>query len=267
MILAYALALVVGLSLGLLGGGGSIITVPILVYVIGMTPKLAVASSLVVVGSTSLIGSISHFRAGNLELKTGAIFGSIAMVGAYLSAKTIAPMIPGAFQLIMFATIMLMASIFMLKGRKVIETNQENKELPVVQLLIFGSIVGIVTGLVGVGGGFLIVPALHLLAKVPMKKAVGTSLLIIAANSFSGYLGYISQVQLDWSFMLFFIAFTALGILLGSWLVKFIPAENLKKAFGVFLIFMGIYILYKERSRLMTTYQEIKNEQQLEIYA
>ena len=255
MITAYLLATLVGLSLGLMGGGGSILTVPILVYVIGMEAKLAVASSLVVVGATSLIGSISHFRAGNLNIKTGTIFGSVAMFGAFVTARFFAKYLSGTTQLILFAIIMLLASYYMLKKKKVIEGQmEETVHLPILKIAGLGLVVGIVTGLVGVGSGFLIVPALHLMARVPMKQAVGTSLVIIAANSFSGYLGYMNQVHLDWNFIGMFILFTAIGIIIGSWLVKFVPADKLKKAFGVFLIIMGLFILYKERAKMGIAY-------------
>ncbi|PJB52920.1 MAG: permease, partial [Bdellovibrio sp. CG_4_9_14_3_um_filter_39_7] len=161
----------------------------------------------------------------------------------------------GTTQLILFAIIMLLASYYMLKKKKVIEGQmEETVHLPILKIAGLGLVVGIVTGLVGVGGGFLIVPALHLMARVPMKQAVGTSLVIIAANSFSGYLGYMNQVHLDWNFIGMFILFTAIGIIIGSWLVKFVPADKLKKAFGVFLIIMGLFILYKERAKMGIAY-------------
>lgn len=249
MIVGYLLATLIGFSLGIMGGGGSILTVPILVYVLKMDPKLSIALSLAIVGLTSLVGVINHFRAKNINLRVAALFAPFAMVGTFLGAK-ISKFMSGEFQLILFAIIMLMASILMIKGRKETE-GEEEKEIKIPLLGAQAIVVGIVTGLVGVGGGFLIVPALVLLTGLSMKRAVGTSLFIISLNSFSGFAGYLGLVEVDWSFLLKFSSFSILGILVGSQLVQFISQKVLKKSFGVFLIFMGIFILYKNASTFL----------------
>lgn len=243
MILGYLLATLIGFSLGIMGGGGSILTVPILVYVLKMDPKVSIALSLAIVGLTSLVGVVNHFRAKNINLKVAALFAPFAMVGTFLGAK-ISKFMSGEVQLILFAIIMLMASVLMIKGRKDKE-EEEEKEIKILLLGAQAIVVGIVTGLVGVGGGFLIVPALVLLTGLSMKRAVGTSLFIIALNSFSGFAGYLGIVEVDWGFLSKFSAFSIVGILIGSQLVQYISQRVLKKSFGIFLIFMGIFILYK----------------------
>jgi len=247
MIIGYLLATLIGFSLGIMGGGGSILTVPILVYVLKMDPKESIALSLAIVGITSLVGVFNHFRAGNIKLKVAALFAPFAMIGTFLGAK-ISKFMTAEVQLILFAIIMLLASVLMIKGRK--ETEAEEKEIKIFFLAIQAIVVGIVTGLVGVGGGFLIVPALVLLTGLDMKKAVGTSLFIIALNSFSGFAGYLEMIQVDWAFLLKFSGASVVGILIGSQLVSYIPQRTLKKSFGVFLIFMGIFILYKNSATL-----------------
>lgn len=243
MIVGYLLATLIGFSLGIMGGGGSILTVPILVYVLKMDPKVSIALSLAIVGTTSLVGVFNHFRANNINLKVAALFAPFAMVGTFFGAK-ISKFMSGEVQLILFAIIMLLASVLMIKGRKEAE-GEENKAIKIPLLAIQAIVVGVVTGLVGVGGGFLIVPALVLLTGLSMKKAVGTSLFIIALNSFSGFAGYLGIVAVDWAFLAKFSGFSIVGILVGSQLVQYISQKALKKAFGIFLIFMGIFILYK----------------------
>jgi uncharacterized membrane protein YfcA len=242
--LGYALATLIGFTLGLLGGGGSILTVPILVYVLGMDPKLSIALSLAIVGGTSLLGVIGHYKKGNVNFKMAAIFGPVAMVGTFLGAKISAYM-SGQTQLILFAIIMLIASIFMLKGREDVE--EKEVKLNYLLIVIQGLVLGVITGIVGVGGGFLIVPALVLLAGQSMKKAVGTSLLIISLNSVSGFVGYLGQVDVPWIFLAKFTAFSGAGIFIGSALVQYVSQKALKKVFAVFLIIMGVFILYKNR--------------------
>lgn len=244
--LGYALATLIGFSLGIMGGGGSILTVPILVYVLKMDPKVSIALSLAIVGATSLIGVFNHFRAGNINLKVAAIFGPVAMIGTFFGAR-ISKLLTGETQLILFAIIMLLASVLMIRGRKEDDTPEDAplKKLNIPLLAVEAIGVGIVTGLVGVGGGFLIVPALVLLTGLPMKKSVGTSLLIIALNSFSGFAGYLGTFPIDWEFLIQFSAFSIVGILIGSQLVSFVSQKVLKKSFGIFLIFMGAFILYQ----------------------
>lgn len=251
--MGYLLALLIGLSLGLMGGGGSILTVPILVYALEMDPKLSIALSLAIVGFTSLIGSFSHYKAGNIDLKIAMIFGPVAMLGTFLGAKFLAPFFSGAAQLILFSIVMLIASFFMFKGKKE-RTIDPNAKLNIPLIILEGMLVGVLTGLVGVGGGFMIVPALVLLANIPMKKAVGTSLLIIAFKSFAGFSGYLGSIEVPWLFLFQFSTFTTAGIVLGSYLVKFVPAQKLKKTFAIFLVVMGFFILYKNRQELLSLF-------------
>lgn len=244
--IGYVLATTIGLSLGLLGGGGSILTVPILVYAMHMDAKLAIALSLAIVGSTSLIGVYGHYKNNNIDFKIATIFGPIAMLGSFIGAR-LSTFLSGQSQLLIFAIIMIMASVFMLKKKNYQEKEVDKKiNLPIISLQAI--IVGMITGIVGVGGGFLIVPALVFFAKVPMKKAVGTSLLIISLNSFSGFIGHVGIIVIPWEFLAKFIFFSGSGILIGTNLVQYISQEKLKKAFGYFLIIMGIFILYKNRA-------------------
>ena len=260
-LLGLALASLIGLSLGVLGGGGSILTVPIFVYVLGFGAKEAIAMSLAVVGTTSLFGALSHWKAGNVNLRVATIFGVVAMAGTYLGAR-LAVFFSGAAQLALFAVVMLLAAFFMFREKKPIpaavgKTDAQGasakpdgadvKEMSLGLIVVEGIAVGILTGLVGVGGGFLIVPALVLLGKIPMKQAVGTSLLVIAMKSAAGFLGYLGQVEVPWGFMAIFTAVAIVGIFAGTYLVKFVSQEALKRGFAVFLVVMGVFILYQNR--------------------
>jgi uncharacterized membrane protein YfcA len=265
--LGFILAVAIGLSLGLLGGGGSILTVPILVYVMKMDPKLSIALSLAIVGATSLLGVYGHYKNGNVDLKIASIFGPFAMAGTYLGA-ILSQYFTGQAQLILFAVIMLLASIFMLRKPKK-ESEEESlrekpKKLNIPLIIGEGIFVGVITGLVGVGGGFLVVPALVLLTGLSMKKAVGTSLLIIALKSFSGFLGYVGLVEVPWAFLGQFILFSGAGIFIGTYLVKFVSQAKLKKTFAIFLVVMGTFILYKNRGnfagQISHNQEEVKKE-------
>jgi uncharacterized membrane protein YfcA len=255
-LLGYALAAVIGLSLGLMGGGGSILTVPVLVYVLGFDAKLAIAMSLPVVGATSLVGAVGHWRVGNVHLRTALLFGVIAMVGSYLGAR-FAVLLSGAVQLLTLAVVMLVAAASMLRTRPARatvgdaeETDAAGAPLPVAKLLAVGLAVGVLTGIVGIGGGFLIVPALVVLGRVPMKQAVGTSLLVIAMNSVSGYAGYAGTVTVPWGFLAGFTGVAIAGILAGTYLVRFVSAAALKRGFAVFLLAVGGLMLYQNRAVL-----------------
>ena len=243
------LASVIGLSLGLLGGGGSILTVPIFVYVLGYAAKPAIAMSLPVVGATSLVGAFGHWRAGNVNLRQAFSFGIVAMVGAYAGAR-LAVLVSGVVQLTLLAVVMLGAAMSMLRqtGSRPAAVGTVDAE-PVSRwlVLVVGLGVGMLTGLVGIGGGFLIVPALVLLARLPMKQAVGTSLLVIAMNSASGFAGYLGQVDVPWRFMAMFTVVATGGILAGTYLVRFVSQRALKRAFGVFLLLMSGVMLYQNR--------------------
>jgi uncharacterized membrane protein YfcA len=255
VVLGLGLAALIGLALGVLGGGGSILTVPIFVYVLGFGAKEAIAMSLAVVGTTSLFGAFSHWKAGNVNLRVGTIFGVVAMAGTYLGAR-LAVFFSGSAQLALFAIVMLLAALFMFREKAVSDvadnvTTPSATDMPLGLIVLEGVLVGILTGLVGVGGGFLIVPALVLLGKIPMKQAVGTSLLVIAMKSAAGFFGYLGQVEVPWGFMTLFTGVAIGGIFLGTYLVQFVSQGALKRSFAVFLVVMGGFILYQNRSVLL----------------
>lgn len=258
-ILGYFGALIIGVVLGLIGGGGSILTVPILVYLLFINPVTATAYSLFVVGVSAVFGAIQNIRKGLVDFRTAIVFAIPAFIAVYVTRRYLVPAIPleivtlGNFTLtkdiaimVFFAIIMLLASISMIIKRK--ETTQTSKNVKFNYPLITleGFVVGTITGLVGAGGGFLIIPALVLLAKLPMKKAVATSLLIIAIKSLIGFIGDVENLEIDWMFLLSFTALSVIGIFIGSYLSNFIDGKKLKKGFGYFVLIMGIYIIYKE---------------------
>ncbi|MGO1585392.1 MAG: sulfite exporter TauE/SafE family protein [Mesonia sp.] len=256
----YLGALFIGLVLGLIGGGGSILTVPILVYLMFLNPVVATAYSLFVVGTSSLVGAIKNIQKGLVDFKTALVFATPAFIAVYITRKFLVPAIPeelfyiGDFLLskdiaimVFFASIMLLASISMIRGRKELtEDESKNTHFNYISLILQGFGIGLVTGTVGAGGGFLIIPALVFLAKLPMKKAVATSLFIIAINSLIGFLGDVQNFEIDWPFLLVFSSISVVGIFIGIYLNKFIEGKKLKKIFGWFVLLMGIYILYKE---------------------
>ncbi len=261
-LLGYALAVLVGISLGLIGSGGSILTVPILVYVMAVEPVLATAYSLFVVGATALVGGIRNATEGKVDFRTAVVFGIPSIATVYLTRAYLIPLIPdtlfsvGDFQLtksvalmVLFAVVMMMASVSMIRPTKQGEDNESSATIRYnyPMILLEGSLVGILTGLVGAGGGFLIIPALVLLARMPMKLAVGTSLFIIAAKSLLGFLGDLQNREaIDWLLLSLFTAFSVVGIFIGSFLSKKIDGGKLKTAFGWFVLVMGVYILFKE---------------------
>lgn len=244
LVIVLALSLLIGVSLGVLGGGGSILTVPILVYVAGMDPKEAIAASLFVVGVTSAAGAISHARGGRVRWRTGLLFGAAGLVGAFLGGM-LGGHLPGELLLIAFALMMVATSIAMIRGRTVDET-RKHTELPVFRVLLDGLVVGLVTGLVGAGGGFLVVPALALLGGLPMAVAVGTSLLVIAMKSLGGLAGYLSSVHLDWGLVLAVTAAAIVGSVIGGRLAGRIPEAALRKGFGWFVLVMGGFVLVQQ---------------------
>jgi uncharacterized membrane protein YfcA len=245
--LGLLLAATIGLALGLLGGGGSILTVPALVYVLGIDAKPAIAMSLAIVGVTSLIGAALHRRLGNVRLDVAAAFGLVAMLGAYAGA-TFAASLSGATQLALLAIVMLAAAVSMLRSAHVESPAGASPRLAVLMPVGFG--VGVLTGLVGIGGGFLIVPSLVLLARLPMRQAVGTSLLVIAMNSAAGLAGYLGAVPLDWAFLATFTAVAAVGAVAGTALGVRVPQPALKRGFAVFLLVVGGFVLYRNRGVL-----------------
>jgi uncharacterized protein len=243
--LTVGLAVFVGIALGLLGGGGSILTVPLLAYVAGMDAKQAIATSLLVVGVTSAIGAVSHARAGRVQWRTGLIFGAAGMAGAY-GGGLLAQFIPGTVLLIGFALMMIATAIAMLRGRKEVSAPSATYRMPVVKILAEGLVVGLVTGLVGAGGGFLVVPALALLGGLPMPVAVGTSLVVIAMKSFAGLGGYLSSVHINWTVALAVTAAAVVGALIGARVTAHVNPDALRKAFGWFVLAMSSVILAQE---------------------
>jgi uncharacterized protein len=242
--IVLALSTLVGISLGVLGGGGSILTVPILVYVAGMEPKEAIAASLLVVGVTSAAGVISHARGGRVRWRTGLLFGAAGLTGAFVGGM-LGGHLPGSLLLIAFALMMLATSFAMIRGRKVDESKRHS-EVPVFRVLLDGLVVGVVTGLVGAGGGFLVVPALALLGGLPMSVAVGTSLLVIAMKSLGGLAGYLSSVQLDWGLVAAVTVAAVVGSVVGGRVAGRIPEAALRKGFGWFVLVMGGFVLVQE---------------------
>ena len=259
LIIGYLGALLIGLVLGLIGGGGSILTVPIFVYFLNIDPILATAYSLFVVGITASVGAARNFQNQLVDFKTGIIFAMPAFVGVYIARAYFIEMIPdeiiilsavlqkGTAIMIFFSLIMLLASYYMI-SRNNNEIKASTLNYSKIILSVEGLAVGILTGIVGAGGGFLIIPALVLFAKLPMKKAVGTSLMIIAIKSLFGLIGDLGNVNLmfDWSLLLLFTALSVIGIYFGIYLTKFIEGKSLKKGFGWFVLIMAFVILFKE---------------------
>ena len=258
-IIGYIAAILVGLSLGLIGGGGSILTVPILVYLLGVeAADTAPAYSLFIVGTASLIGASIKYKEGFVDARTAVIFGLPAIFSVYFTRRVLVPSIPDEiftldnfiftkriFVMGLFAVLMILASVSMIKGRKDVDQTQDQKfNYPLI--LTEGILVGIITGLVGAGGGFIIIPALVMLSNLSMKKAVGTSLVIIAAKSLFGFLGDLSIIEIDWKLLLGFTAFAVSGIFIGNKLSHKIDGSKLKKGFGWFVLLMGSYIFIKE---------------------
>lgn len=259
-IIGYFASILIGISLGLIGGGGSILTVPVLVYLFGVQPVQATALSLFIVGLTSAVGAINYFKQNLVDIRTTLLFGIPSIISVYITRKWIIPFIPdvilkfGSFELtkalflmLIFAILMILASYSMIKPSK--KEKQTTEELsPLLKNIIpflEGTVVGILTGLVGAGGGFLIIPALVLVAGLDMKVAIGSSLVIIALKSLLGFLGE-NLNSVPWQFLLLLSAFSILGIFIGTYLSKKIDGNKLKPAFGYFVLVMGIFIIVKE---------------------
>ncbi|HBD25543.1 sulfite exporter TauE/SafE family protein [Flavobacterium sp.] len=255
-ILGYVGALFIGLVLGLTGGGGSILTVPILVYLMSISPVTATAYSLFIVGTTSTFGAIQNYRKNLVDIKNGFIFAIPSFIAVYLTRKYIVPEIPeiitespilitkNTFLMLFFAVIMIFGALSVLKKKSQDTNNEEKRNLILIGIQTFT--IGIIIGLVGAGGGFLIIPSLILFAKLPMRKAVGTSLFIIAMNSLVGFIGDVQNLEIDWVFLLTFSAISVVGIFIGMYLTKYTNESQLKKIFAYFVLVMAAIILLKE---------------------
>ena len=261
-ITVYIASIFIGISLGLIGGGGSILTVPVLVYLFGIGAEMSTAYSLFIVGSTALVGGVRNAFLGNVNYKTAVVFTIPAFIAVYATRAYLVPAIPneiinlGKYVLtkdiaimVFFALVMLAASVSMIRNKS--KAEEEENTLPQLNLpaiILEGTVVGVLTGIVGAGGGFLIIPALVLFAKLPMKKAVGTSLFIIAAKSLIGFIGDVQRYgdQLDWTLLLTVTAIAVFGIFVGIYLNNFIDGKKLKKGFGFFVLLMAVYIIGKQ---------------------
>ncbi len=258
-IAGYIAAILIGITLGLVGGGGSILTVPVMVYLFLVPPQLATCYSLFVVGITSLAGVITRLKTGNVKFRIAMLFGTTSIITVFLIRKFIIPLLPtvlfsiGNFvvteslaTMVLFAVLMLMSATSMIKSSKKKFQTANKSSLDQGMLALYGMGIGLVTGFLGAGGGFLIIPALIFLCKLNMKEAVGTSLLIIAANSLVGFTGDIGHFNIDWRLLAIVTTLAITGIIIGTQLAKKINNENLKKAFGWFVLVMATYIIIKE---------------------
>lgn len=259
-IIGYIAAIIMGFTLGLLGGGGSILTVPIFVYLFALPAELATGYSLFVVGLSALVGSVSYHLKGLINYRVGVIFALPSVLGVYLTRRFVVPALPeelfvindfivtkDTFILLVFATVMLLASFFMIKKPKFKANANRDNNYNYILIAIEGLAVGAVTGFVGAGGGFLIVPAIVLLAKLEMKSAVATSLAIISVKSLIGFIGDLQvSKQMDWTFLIIFSALAIVGIIIGSKFSAKVPGAKLKTIFGYFVLLMGVFIIVQQ---------------------
>lgn len=259
IIAGYLVSLLIGVSLGLIGGGGSILTVPVLVFLFGVDTVLATAYSLFIVGATSLVGAFPKYRNNEINIKTAIIFGIPSILAVYATRAYVVPAIPNelfvigslvvtkaVMMMMLFAILMVFASVSMIRSKPATDQEEGEQVFNYPMILLEGAIVGVFTGLVGAGGGFLIIPALVLFSKLPMKQAVGTSLLIIAAKSLIGFTGDLGKQTMDWTLLWSVTALAIIGIFAGNLLSKRVSADSLKKGFGWFVLVMGLYIIIKE---------------------
>lgn len=257
-IAGYVASLFIGVTLGLIGGGGSILTIPVLVYLFFISPTIAISYSLFIVGFTSLAGAFANYRRGFVNFKTVFLFGSSSVATVFITRKFIIPFLPdvffsiGSFQvthslfvMVVFALLMVAAALSMIKNKKVVTSENISVQRSWV-LVIYGVLIGLVTGFLGAGGGFLIIPALVLIMKLPMKQAIGTSLFIIALNSLVGFIGDIGRHAISWEFLMLVTSIAIAGVFIGGFFNQKINSEKLKRSFGWFVLVMGIYIIVKE---------------------
>jgi uncharacterized membrane protein YfcA len=255
----YLASIFIGLILGLLGGGGSILSIPILVYLFHFDIVMASAYSLFIVGTTSLIGAIPKYKEHLVNVRTGLLFGVPSIASTFMTRKWIVPAIPEVITqtesltvtkrlllLGLFAVLMILASISMIRGRQIPSSDEDR--IRMVWLIAQGIFIGFLTGLVGAGGGFLIIPSLVILTRLNFKTAVGTSLFIISINSYSGFLGDLMNHKMDWIFLLKITSLAIAGIFIGNKLSGRISSLKLRKAFGWFVLVMGCFILFRELS-------------------
>lgn len=265
-IIGYIVAIAIGVSLGMIGGGGSILTIPLLVYIFDVDPVLATLYSLFIVGSTSLLGGIPKYTQGLVNLKTAFLFGIPSILSVLLTRAFISPAIPDhilrignfhltkpVFLMLLFASLMIGASLSMIKGERVSIRRSKESDYKITLIILEGILVGLLTGLVGAGGGFLIIPALIMFGRLPMKTAVGTSLIIIAANSSIGFLGGLAhhRSEIDWKFMITITLLAISGIFIGHRISKKWDGERLKKNFGRIILVLGIMILLNEGIKII----------------
>ncbi|SFW86791.1 hypothetical protein SAMN05661012_05961 [Chitinophaga sancti] len=256
-LLGYIASLLIGVSLGLIGGGGSILTMPVMVYLFGVSPVTATSYSLFVVGSTSLIGAARQYKEGTVNIRMALLFAATSVITVFITRKWLVPVIPehiatvhgfviteSWLTMVLFAVLMLASSVFMMRNKTLPEGN--DMKISFVKLVIYGTGIGLVTGLLGAGGGFLLIPALVLLLHLQMKEAVGTSLLVIALNSLIGFTGNLQDKGMDWRLLVTVTLLAMVGIIAGSYLNRKVPAGKLKRGFGWFVLVMGIYILVRE---------------------
>ncbi|MBC9915577.1 sulfite exporter TauE/SafE family protein [Chitinophaga varians] len=259
-IIGYIAAALIGISLGLIGGGGSVLTLPVLVYLFGISPAAATSYSLFIVGSTSLVGAVGSYRKKRVNVPVALLFGIPSIIAVWLTRRYVMPAIPAELfrvgdwiltrelaVMLLFAGLMLLASFSMIIGRKA----EEREAAPMsttgkVRLALYGMLIGFVTGLLGAGGGFLIIPALIMMAGLPMKTAVGTSLMIMAMSTLIGFMGDTGHAGINWLLLLTLTSIAVAGVVAGGLLSRRIPGERLKHGFGWFVLVMGIYIILLE---------------------
>jgi len=256
-IIGYCCSVLIGMVLGLLGGGGSILSIPILVYLFGVEPVLAQAYSLFIVGITSLVGAIPKYRENLVNIRTGILFGIPSIIAIFATRHWVVPAIPQIiFQvdgfdlskrellLGLFAVLMVLASFQLIRNKR--EVKSDSRKFRIFLVIVEGALIGFLTGLVGAGGGFLIIPALVFLTGLPFKTAVGTSLFVIAINSLIGFSGDLLTHQMDWRFLITITTLAVSGILIGNFFSRKIAALYLRKTFGWFTLVVGAWILFKE---------------------
>lgn len=254
--IGYIASICIGIVLGVLGGGGSILSIPILVYLFHLDAVTASAYSLFIVGMTSLVGAVPKYREQLINMRTGLLFGIPSIISIFSTRKWIVPAIPEMMSvggiditkrfllLGIFSVLMILASISMIRKSEFVAQDVEHP--PIALVILEGMLIGFLTGLVGAGGGFLIIPALVLLTGLPFKTAVGTSLLIIAINSLLGFAGDVLNYAIDWPFLFVITALAVSGIFIGNYLSGKIPGARLRRGFGWFVLVSGIYILVRE---------------------